>query len=114
MTSARNWLIAAVIVVAVFILLGAVVVVALPAQRRDIAVCRSPDGSRTVAVVGQSILLGAGGIEILVEVRDGNGPGLARPYVIGMAGGWAEARKNFGLLCGPTGAVVDGRTIRFK
>ena len=65
----------------------------LPAQRQDIAVCKSPDGTRTVAVVGQSILLGVGGIEVLVEVRDGKGRALPGSYVIGMAGDWLEVQE---------------------
>jgi len=56
-----------------FLLIGTAAILLTRDQRRDLAVSTSPDGSWSVAVVGQKLLLGLGGIEVCVEVRDRQG-----------------------------------------
>jgi hypothetical protein len=67
---------------AVLLLIGTVVTLFVGDQRRDLAVSTRPDGSWSVAIVGQRMRFGLGGIEVCVEVRDRQGRPLPGLYVI--------------------------------
>jgi hypothetical protein len=86
-------------------------------QRRVVAEARSPDGSWGVAVVGQKMLLGLGGIEVVVEIHDGSGRPLPYPgtFVVGVSSDWAGAQRDFGRLsCDDAKAVACGQTLLKK
>ncbi len=95
-----------------FLAIGAVVIVCFGDDRRELVASTSPDGSWTVAVVGQKLLMGLGGIEVYVEVRDRHGRALPGSFVINQTADWASAKAAAGTVsCGDSQAVVDGRTI---
>ena len=72
----RNRRIIVISLLAAVTLATSVVALFLRSQRQDIAVAKSPDGTWSVAVVGQKILFGLGGIEIVVEPRGDLAPAL--------------------------------------